>query len=282
MSDHKIKPINLRNPAPENAYVRPPSSNIVILPLLITAIIFFGLGFAMATLLSEEEASPTRVTTDKTAVNVAVQQTFMALTPTATPLPTLVPSQLAVMEHNPAIGPTNAPILFVEFSDYQCPYCSIFHASVRDQLLEHYGELIRYVFRDYPIIGLQESAKIAGAVQCAGFQGKFWEYSSLIWTNQNPNNETRLTLDENALLMFGDELDLDRTVLQTCIESETGLALVAQDFVEGQKFNIDGTPSFLINGRMYSGALPVESFLNIIDAELLRLGITPPDRSTET
>jgi protein-disulfide isomerase len=307
------KPINLSNPEPRITSSPPPRGNTTI-PLLFTAGIFFALGYIIAILLGGgEDSSPTdtqeadtrpnevaevivdadfQATLDsvdnpetvRSLIDIALQGTFIALTPTPTPVPptpTRVPETYRTyLAHNPTIGPSDAPIQFIEFSDYQCPWCAVFHATVRQPLLEHYGDLVYYVFRDYPAVGLQSSAEIAGKALCANFQGKFWEYAELIWQNQNPYGNTlqRLALDDNALLMFAENAGLNVDDYTECAESSAGFDLVAQDYQDALQYGFNGTPAFLINGITVSGAGSLTRFMDIIDAELLRLNITPPPR----
>ena len=119
----------------------------------------------------------------KAEINAAVSGTLFALTPTATALPTRVPVAETIVEHNPFIGPEDAPVTMVEFSDYWCQYCGRFHAQVLEPLLEHYGDLLRFAYREYPVIGGQASATIGAAAQCASFQGSYWEFTDQVWEN---------------------------------------------------------------------------------------------------
>lgn len=255
-----------------------PSNTSNILALLATAVIFFILGALMVYVVREPSENPAS-TNDQAAINDAVAATFVALTPTATPQPTDVPVNQSFEEHNPFLGPEDAPIVLVEFSDYQCPYCARFHEQTLSPLLEHYDGLIKFVYREYPIIGGQVSADMSTAAQCANLQGQYWEYTDLIWANQLSNE--RRQVDSDLLGEFAETAELDLDVFNTCLDEGTGFDLVVTDFEAGRDWNVSATPGFFINGTRYSfGAQPLDVFLDVIDAELVELGISPPERSS--
>lgn len=213
-----------------------------------------------------------------TQIADAVQATFVALTPTATPFPTDVPTELTFdEEHNPSRGPEDAPIVLVEFSDYLCPYCARFHNDTLEPLLDHYGDNIRFIYREYPIIGGQASVDISVAAKCANVQDQYWEFADLIWENRL--SEARPNIDQAMLDSFGQELDLDTESYNACREDGTGLNMVIADFDAGQLYDVRATPGFFISGERFTyGAVPIEYFMDIIDAQLIEKGITPPER----
>ena len=214
-----------------------------------------------------------------TQIAQAVEGTFIALTPTATPFPTDVPTELTFLENNPSQGPVDAPIILVEFSDYLCPYCARFHAETLTPLLEHYGDNVRFIYREYPIIGGQASVDISTAAACANLQGKYWEFADLIWANRL--SQDRPAIDGAMLANFGTTLELDMDSYNTCREDGTGLNLVIADFDDGRLYNVSATPGFFISGERFTyGAVPIEYFMDVIDAQLIKKGITPPVRSS--
>ena len=214
---------------------------------------------------------------NSTLIAQAVEGTFVALTPTATPFPTDVPTELTFSGANPARGPENAPVTLVEFSDYLCPYCARFHADTLEPLLDHYGDNIRFVYREYPIIGGQASVDISTAAHCVNLQGKYWEFADLIWENRL--SQERPTIDAAMLDSFGERLELDAESYTACREDGTGLDLVIADFDAGQLYEVRATPGFFISGERFTfGAVPIEYFMDIIDTQLIEQGITPPER----
>jgi protein-disulfide isomerase len=235
------------------------------------------LGAILNTQVPDGDARATLDAAIQTEIDAAVQATFIALTPTATLPPTAAPIDTTFTEDNPTLGPEDAPITIVEFSDYFCGFCGRFHSQTLQPLLDHYGDLVRFVYREYPIIGGQQSADVGAAAQCAGFQGKYWEFSDLIWENRT--SPERPAIDGNLLTEWANEVELDFDEFATCIEEGRGFEIVLADFEAGRDYEITGTPTFFINGVRFVGAQPLENFQNIIDAELRELGIEPPPRS---
>ncbi|MCI0711810.1 MAG: DsbA family protein [Chloroflexi bacterium] len=206
----------------------------------------------------------------------AVEATFIALTPTATPFPTRVPTDQTLAEHNPFLGDDDAPIVMVEFSDYQCPYCAQFHAETPGPLLERYDGLLKFVYREYPVIDPPLSVDISVAAQCAGIQDKYWEFADSIWLNQASLARQPITPD--LLVEFAQTAELDVEAFNACLDDGTGLNNVVVDYEAGRNYNISGTPGFFINGNRFPfGAAAIEVFIEAIDAELERMGITPPN-----
>lgn len=212
----------------------------------------------------------------KAEINAAVEGTLLALTPPPTPFPTRIPVAQTIVEHNPYRGPEDAPITMVEFSDYWCTFCGRFHSQVLEPLLDHYGDLLRFVYREYPVIGGQASATIGAAAQCAGFQGQYWEFTDQVWENVTGAQEA---VNDEVILEYASNIDIDMEAFETCIAESDGLNNVNIDYQAGLAYNITGTPTFFINGIRLVGAQPIEVFMNAIDSELLDLGIEPPSRS---
>ncbi len=257
-NDHNNSPINLE---PKPTSVSPGM-------ILGAAFIFFILGFATAYLVTS--------TSDNDDVEAAVQATFTALTPPPTAVPTNVPILASMADHNPYIGPEDAPITMVEFSDYLCGFCGRFHGQTLEPLLEHYGDLVRFVYREYPIIGGDTSAFLGAAAQCANQQDLYWEFAGYIWANQLGE---RAPYTEDLIMSWAQETGLDIEAYNICMENNAGFDLVVVDYEAGRGFSVSGTPTFFINGERVVGALPLETFQDIIDRQLREMGITPPARS---
>jgi len=188
-----------------------------------------------------------------TATTTAVAQ--------ATPTPPIVVENVSV-DDDPAWGPTDAKVTVVEFSDFQCPYCSRFAVQTYPQIKEQYGDKIRFVYRDFPLTQLHENAeKAAEAAQCANDQGKFWEYHDLLFANQ-------AALDAASLKGYASQLGLDSATFDQCLDSGKYTDEVQNDLTQGAGYGVQGTPSFFINGLLVSGAQPFASFQAAIDAAL--------------
>jgi protein-disulfide isomerase len=176
-------------------------------------------------------------------------------------LPSPEPPILPVsVDNDPSIGPVDAPVTIVEFSDFQCPYCQK-SVGVLKELRRIYGEKLRMVYRDYPGPNHPHAARAAEAAQCAGEQGKFWEYHDLLFDRQAQGSGW----DFAALAK---ELGLKEDSFATCLSTGRYRQEVLTDMQEGIKLGITSTPTFFVNGRPLVGARPVADFVGLIDALL--------------
>jgi protein-disulfide isomerase len=167
----------------------------------------------------------------------------------------------------PPLGSPKAPVLVVEWGDYQCPFCGRLFAQVEPQLKKEYVETgkARFAFRDFAFLG-QESVDAAMAARCANEQGKFWEYHDKLFSSQQGENEGAFSRDN--LKKFARELKLDTAAFNSCLDSEKYLDAVTADTNAGRDAGVSGTPTTFINGRMVNGAQPYDSFKKIIEEEL--------------
>jgi protein-disulfide isomerase len=183
-------------------------------------------------------------------------------------LPVAEPPVLTVgADDDPSIGPADAPITIVEFSDFQCPYCQKSVATLKE-LRRLYGDKIRVVYRDYPGPNHAQAVPAAEAAQCAGDQGKFWEFHDLLFARQ-----TRETgWDYEAIAR---ELGLQASEFSACLRTGRYREEVKKDLEDGLALGIASTPTFFINGRPLVGAQPIAEFSRLIDP---LLGKQPEER----
>jgi protein-disulfide isomerase len=177
-------------------------------------------------------------------------------------------TDIAAAAHAPVLGPDTAPVTIVEFSDFQCPFCSRGKATV-DDVVKRYGDKVRVIFRDFPLPMHREAPKAHEAGRCANEQGKFWPLHDKMFADQG-------ALAVDALKKSAAELGLDAAKFNECLDSGKHAAGVQQDIEAGQSYGVTGTPAFFINGRMISGAQPMEAFSKVIDDELQRKGVAVP------
>jgi protein-disulfide isomerase len=162
---------------------------------------------------------------------------------------------------DPAKGPADAPITIVEFSDFQCPYCSRVLPTLQ-KLHDTYGSKVRIVFRDLPLAQMHPlAAKAAEAAACANEQGKFWEMHDKLFASQQK-------LQVADLKQHAVDLGLTADTFNQCLDSGKFAAEVKQDSDDGTRYGLTGTPGFFINGRLLVGAQPYEAFAQVIDEEL--------------
>jgi protein-disulfide isomerase len=163
---------------------------------------------------------------------------------------------------NPVLGPNDAPITIIEFSDYECPYCQKWHSEVFGRLLETYSGQIRFVYRDFPLTSIHANAfSAAEAALCAGDQGAYWQYHDQLFFQE-------LGLGKNAYQQYAQQLGLDMTSFNSCVESRVHQSAVQEDFDFAAQVGIRSTPTFFINGIALVGAQSFETFQQVIDNEL--------------
>jgi protein-disulfide isomerase len=162
----------------------------------------------------------------------------------------------------PSKGSPAAPITIVEFSDFQCPYCRKGADTIK-RIEERYGEKVRIVFRDFPLPMHKDAPKAAEAAACAHEQGQFWAMHDKLFAAQS-------NLQVPDLKRVAHDLGLNAAEFDQCLDSGKFESQWQQNRAEGQKFGVSATPTFFINGRMVTGALPYEAFTDIVEEELLR------------
>lgn len=171
-----------------------------------------------------------------------------------------------LVDDDPYIGDENAPLTIVEFSAYACPYCARHFVNTFQPLLENYGQYIRYVYRDLPIINQDVSLGASLAAECADEQNNFWDFHNTLFNNQDK-------LGREFYISTAQSEGLDMAQFTTCFDNQTYTDEVANDYYAGEGLNITGTPTFWINGEIVSGALPYDRFERIILKKLKEAGI---------
>jgi protein-disulfide isomerase len=160
----------------------------------------------------------------------------------------------------PSRGPADAKVTIVEFSDFQCPFCSKASKTV-EEVMNAYPGKVRLVFRHFPLDFHAQAPKAAEAALCANEQQKFWEYHNTLFDNQQK-------LQVEDLKAHAQTMGLDATKFNECLDSGRMANVVKTDTEAGRKAGVNGTPAFFINGTVISGAQPLDEFKKIIDAEL--------------
>ncbi|HWO41109.1 MAG TPA: thioredoxin domain-containing protein [Candidatus Eisenbacteria bacterium] len=171
----------------------------------------------------------------------------------------------------PFRGAPDAPVTIVEFSEFQCPFCSRVQATLK-QLLERYPDKVKLVYRDFPLDGLHPNARLAAeAARCAQDQGKFWEYHDALFSHFPQ-------AAPEDLKEYAAQIGLDTVKFDSCLSGRIHKATVQRDIDEGMRLGVTGTPAFFVNGRPLSGAQPVNAFVKLIDDELKLLGAAPGEK----
>jgi protein-disulfide isomerase len=175
-------------------------------------------------------------------------------------LPPLLLPKVAFEADGPSRGETGAPVTIVEFSDYECEFCSRSQPVVR-RVLDEYGAQVRLVHQPFPLSIHPRAPKAAEAALCAGEQGRYWEmHDSLL------GGHGALGLDDLKARARALQLDAER--FDACLGSGRMAAAVESSKRLGERLGLTSTPSFFINGRPLSGAQPFERFKELVDHEL--------------
>ena len=161
----------------------------------------------------------------------------------------------------PSIGPANAPITIVEFSDYQCPFCRRWHQDVYQPLLNAYPGKIRLVYRHLPLTSIHPEAQSAAeASMCANEQNAYWPFHDKLFSSDALGNE--------VYLQYAQDLGLDTTTFESCLNDHKYQAAVQADNDFAVNLGVRSTPTFFINGLAVVGAQPLDVFKQVIDKEL--------------
>ncbi|MFF5338334.1 DsbA family protein [Streptomyces sp. NPDC013181] len=171
-----------------------------------------------------------------------------------------------------AVGPADAPVVMVEYSDFQCPYCGRFARETKQELLRtHVKEgSLRIEWRNFPIFG-EESEDAARAAWAAGRQGAFWEFHDRLYAESRGRNTGAFAKDKLvAHAKAAGVADLDR--FRKDMDSEEAHRAVARDRGEGYALGVTSTPAFLVNGTPVLGAQPTEVFDKAVRDALTRSG----------
>ena len=164
----------------------------------------------------------------------------------------------------PTLGPSDAAVTIVEFTDYDCPFCRRHYQQTFTRLMAAYGDRVRYVVRHFPLVSLHpDAAKAAEAAECANRQGLFWEYHDFLLRQAT-------VLDAPSLKRYATEVGVDTDGFDRCLDEGASAAAVQEDLREGFRNGVRGTPSFFINDQFLSGAVPYEAFAAYVDAALDR------------
>jgi protein-disulfide isomerase len=157
-------------------------------------------------------------------------------------------------------GRIDAPIMLLEYGDYECPYCGEAYPVVKE-LQRRLGNRLCFAFRNFPLVNSHPHAEHAAeAAEAAGARGRFWEMHDLLYENQD-------ALEDEDLLRYASTLRLDAQQLVREVLTGAHSARIRQDFRSGARNDVNGTPSFFINGVRYNGTTSVEEFLATLTRE---------------
>ncbi len=167
-------------------------------------------------------------------------------------------------DDDPFVGPVDAPVVIVQFAEFQCPYCGKARESV-DQVLANYEGKVKFVFRDFPLDFHANAIPAAIAANCAGQQDKYWQVHDAFMKNQQ-------ALAEGDLLRAARESGVDMEKWELCRKDPAMEAEIKKDAADGAAVGVTGTPAFFVDGVFINGAQPYEKFKVIVEAGLKKRG----------
>lgn len=179
-------------------------------------------------------------------------------TPSAPPTPP-AKVDIAVSEDDWILGKKDATVTIVEFSDIQCPFCKRFHPTMQ-KIVADYPDKVRWVYKHFPLDSIHPYARKAGeASECAGEQGEFWEYLDQLFVNQN-------LINNDYFGQLAKEMGLKQAQFDSCLLEGKYADKVNDDYQEGLKYGVRGTPGNFINGQSIPGAVPYEQIKAMVDS----------------
>ena len=164
------------------------------------------------------------------------------------------------VEGSPVLGPADAKITLVEFSDFECPYCS---SAVKnaEAIMAAYPKDIKLIYKQFPLSMHPHAALAAAASLAAKDQGKFWEMHNVMFANFRK-------LSRENMLVWAKEIGLDVDKFQADLDSGKYKKTIDKDLADGEQAGVYGTPAFFINGKLYNGPIELAGLKPILDAEL--------------
>jgi len=161
------------------------------------------------------------------------------------------------------LGDANAPVTVIIFGDYECPFCERLYQDAEKPMREDYVKTgkVKVVYRDYPLSFHPAAQPAAEAAECAGDQGKYWQYHDALF-------EQQATIETLDYIKLAGDIGLDKATFKTCTETHKFASEIAKDQADGDAAGVDGTPASFINGKLVSGAVSYATFKAAIDAAL--------------
>ena len=176
------------------------------------------------------------------------------------------------VDDDPMLGSPDAKVLMIEFGDYQCPSCRMFWKDIEPRLKKDYIDTgkVKLVFRDFPLMQSHPEALLSAmAVNCAGEQGKYWQFHDKVYREQYNKGDDVIRMKAADLKKWAKDIGVDQSKFDQCLDSEKFKDEVMKDKADGDAAGVQGTPTFFINGRVMGGAQQYPEYRKLID-ELLK------------
>ncbi|MEU0654972.1 DsbA family protein [Streptomyces albogriseolus] len=222
-------------------------AGIVLATAVVTAVLAFALGRGTA---GGDTAAPATVSTPEAQEPANPHLLALARRDADDPL---------------ALGSPDAPVVMIEYSDFQCPFCGRFARETKPDLVRDYVDkgILRIEWRNFPVFGA-ESDQAARAGWAAGQQNRFWQFHDEAYAEPRRRNAGDFS-EDNLLAMARKAGVKDLARFEKDMASEAAHQAVTRDSEEGYGIGVTSTPAFLINGRPVLGAQPTDVFTDIVD-----------------
>jgi len=169
-----------------------------------------------------------------------------------------LPGEVTIFPADPQLGERQAPVKIIEFGDFQCPFCAQ-TAPILEQTVKNNKGKVELIWKDFPLPDHPEAYAAAAAAQCAGRQGKFWEYHDQLFLNQS-------SLGQDLYNRIASSLNLNMEKFSSCLSNHEAVPLIKQNIDEARAIGVDSTPYFVINGQVYSGIISQEELNSLINS----------------
>lgn len=226
----------------------------------VLVVLAFAVGLLLGFVIWGRDAAVTAVAAEPSAQQAAQPPSGQVAEVPVTPEPQYTRYEIPT-EGYPSLGPADAPITIVEFSDFQCPFCRRFHEETYQALLDAYPGQIRFVYRNLPLTSIHPDAMpSAVASLCANDQNAYWDYHGKLFSSE--------TLTRDTFVQYAADLSLNVDEFTACLDSGKHDDFIQQDMNFALDLGVQSTPTFFINGLAIVGAQPISAFQQIIDLEL--------------
>ena len=183
----------------------------------------------------------------------------------------------------PVRGNPNAKVTIVNYDDFECPYCARMHSALMSEILPEYGDKIKIIYKDYPLLSIhpwaQHAANDANCLAKESGNG-YWEFADYVHANQHAINGQQKDVQQafgeldRVTFDIGKKNGADATRLQACVKAQTD-SLVKSSMAEGDSIGVSATPTVFVNGQRVEGADP-DQLKAALNQQLLAAGVQPP------
>jgi protein-disulfide isomerase len=215
--------------------------------LAVAATLLGGVTLARADGITSDQAQ--QILDELKAIHKALETRPAAPAQPGAPAPVDDKVSMAFTPGGFSVGKENAPLVMIEYTDYQCPFCQRFHNDSFAQIKTNFIDTgkVRYISRDFPLPFHENARRSATAARCAAEQGKFWELRHTMIVNADQ-------LQADKLGGYAKSASMDVPKFQACVDSDKYRAAIDKDIAEGSAAGVNGTPSFVL-GRVENGKL---------------------------